>query len=83
MAAVRRASGSLSRRGAARPWDLEGRPWLEAYILGSRQHLNVSYSHGSGVLTREFISIRECTPSALLFELHIKFSVYREVMSLG
>lgn len=38
---------------------------------------------GLGVFTQEFMFMKEYTPSALLFELNVKFSVYREVMSLG
>ena len=42
MTSVRHASGQPESERATWHWELEGRPWLEVYILGSCQHLNVN-----------------------------------------
>ena len=42
MTSVRHASGKAESVRATWHWELEGRSWLEVYILGSRQHVNVN-----------------------------------------
>ena len=67
MTSVRHASGQPESERATWHWELEGRPWLEVYILGSCQHLNVKlkprvwvFSLGNPFLLESAHSLQHC-----------------------